>query len=1303
MLFLITFACIDASAQTISSNSPVCQGKNLQLTSSGGVSYSWSGPNGFTSTLQNPQILNAVLPRSGVYTVAITGANSIVSTATTSVVINPTPIAVTTSNTACEGMSVVLSSVNANPVISSGLSYTWSGSNGFTSTFQNPVLANVSTARSGIYTVTIATAQGCTATATTNVTVNPTPVPPLVTNYTSCAEDAQFTLSATPSAANMQLLWYGNNATGGVSSTTSPTFFPLVAGITTYYVSQRSNLGGCESARSAIMVMVNPKPMPPIVTDKTYTQGEVAASLTATSSTLFWYGMSSSGGIGSVVAPTPNTSTVGTTEYYVSNSDNLTACESNRSKITVTVNPNVVIAAPQISSNKLKLCNGENAILTAAGCAGTITWSNGFTGSSIAINTGGTYNAFCAIGSNQSPNSENIVISTLTTNPPTISSSNGQICLNTTITLTSSVCQDGTITWNNGATGTSIQVSAAGTYSAQCINPCGTSPNSNILTISNAPSAPVISSNKTVLCNGETATLTATGCAGMVQWSNGMTPNSVQLSVAGTYTATCVNACGASSASNSIVLRTNSSPIAVATGSVICRDGVLTLLASNTNPAITGVSYSWAGPSGFVSNLQNPSLLNANTSNAGVYIVTLTSSNGCTATASANVVVNPTPIINVSTNSPICEGENLVMFSTVVDGTTLVYNWTGPNGFTSNQSNVIIANAQSTQTGIYQLSVSSSNACVSSVSVNVVVNPKLVSPLVQNIVACKTTNPIILSATANVGNELIWYGFASTNGVGSTVAPIQDTSVVGTRTYYVSQRNLTTGCESARAALVTQVLPNPSKPQVFNQTMCQGTGPDSLIAIPTDGNTLIWYGMNASGGVGSTSKPFHNPIAAGIFKYYVSQKSITGCESERAELVITVNAKPLAPTGNNITLCEGDAAVTLSAIALPNYTLYWDNYSTTPPTHNPTAAGSFTYNVRQRENLANACLSDLKPIIVLVKPKPVVSISANTPLNVGQTLQFGSTVSAGTSYLWTGPNGFSSTIQNPKIVSVTTNQAGIYTLVGNLNGCSTTATIQVIITAPSIKIFDDALKINWLVNTTATTKNLANTSPVQSGTKSISVKHNKATANIEFVTYNAQSLAGMTHLKFWIHGGTVGSQKIAIKINNITTQYNVVATKNVWTLVNIPLSHFGNPSGLNKIVFMNNATTSQAIYYLDNIYLAGSANARIASSETSTVAIEEVDTAENQELISVEKAEFSIYPNPVVEQHSTLNLGLKGFDEDTILKVELLDNQGNKKKDYMLNINEKQNSIEMPSLDSGIYMIRITDGKKVALKRLIVN
>ncbi|MBL7939908.1 MAG: PKD domain-containing protein [Flavobacteriales bacterium] len=82
-----------ASTPTVSSNGPVCAGGTLNLTaaSTGGgtLSYSWSGPNGYSSTLQNPSLPGVTYAMSGTYSVTVTNGCSS-STSTISVpVIDP--------------------------------------------------------------------------------------------------------------------------------------------------------------------------------------------------------------------------------------------------------------------------------------------------------------------------------------------------------------------------------------------------------------------------------------------------------------------------------------------------------------------------------------------------------------------------------------------------------------------------------------------------------------------------------------------------------------------------------------------------------------------------------------------------------------------------------------------------------------------------------------------------------------------------------------------------------------------------------------------------------------------------------------------------------------------------------------------------------------------------------------------------------------------------------------------------------------------------------------------------------------
>jgi hypothetical protein len=72
----------------------VCEGQTIQLTADlvAGATYTWTGPNGFNSNLQNPIILNSTVANAGVYSLIITvgGINSPPVTCT--VVVNTIPI-----------------------------------------------------------------------------------------------------------------------------------------------------------------------------------------------------------------------------------------------------------------------------------------------------------------------------------------------------------------------------------------------------------------------------------------------------------------------------------------------------------------------------------------------------------------------------------------------------------------------------------------------------------------------------------------------------------------------------------------------------------------------------------------------------------------------------------------------------------------------------------------------------------------------------------------------------------------------------------------------------------------------------------------------------------------------------------------------------------------------------------------------------------------------------------------------------------------------------------------------------------
>ena len=155
----------------LDNDGPVCEGQSVQLSASGGLDYAWTGPNGFTSSAQNPVIDPANPEDAGTYTVVVTDANACTSEAITSLVIHALPtVSVSNNGPLCEGADAQFSA-------SGGSSYTWSGPNGFAADLPNPVINAVQMVHAGVYTVTITDDNACSNNATTELMINSNPQP----------------------------------------------------------------------------------------------------------------------------------------------------------------------------------------------------------------------------------------------------------------------------------------------------------------------------------------------------------------------------------------------------------------------------------------------------------------------------------------------------------------------------------------------------------------------------------------------------------------------------------------------------------------------------------------------------------------------------------------------------------------------------------------------------------------------------------------------------------------------------------------------------------------------------------------------------------------------------------------------------------------------------------------------------------------------------------------------------------------------------------------------------------------------
>ncbi|MBK8819549.1 MAG: hypothetical protein IPN49_10825 [Saprospiraceae bacterium] len=160
-------ATVNPSLNVSTAAPEVCAGSTLSITStpSGGTSpytYSWSGPNGYTSSTQNISRANATVTMSGTYTVTVTDNKGCSGTSSVTATVNPSLNVSTAAPEVCAGSTLSITSTPSGGT--SPYTYSWSGPNGYTSSTQNISRANATVTMSGTYTVTVTDNKGCSGT-----------------------------------------------------------------------------------------------------------------------------------------------------------------------------------------------------------------------------------------------------------------------------------------------------------------------------------------------------------------------------------------------------------------------------------------------------------------------------------------------------------------------------------------------------------------------------------------------------------------------------------------------------------------------------------------------------------------------------------------------------------------------------------------------------------------------------------------------------------------------------------------------------------------------------------------------------------------------------------------------------------------------------------------------------------------------------------------------------------------------------------------------------------------------------------
>ena len=985
-------------------NSPLCTGNTLNLSGPNipGATYIWSGPNGFSSSLQNPSIPSVSTAASGTYSlyVVVNGCTS--ATATQNVSINPIPATpnFTTNSPVCAGFTL-----NFNAPTIAGATYVWNGPNGFSSSIQNPSISSVTSAASGTYSLYIVV-NGCTsATATQNVTINPIPATPNFSTNAPLCQGQQLDLYG-PNVAGASYYWSGPN--GFTQSGTNANVGNVtVANAGTYSLYVVVN--GCTSATATQNVSINPTPATPNFT----TNSPVCAGFTLNfnaptiaGATYVWNGPNGfTSALEDPSIPSVTTAASGNYSLYVV----VNGCTSATATQNVTINP--IPATPNFTTNS-PVCAGFTLQLNGPAIAGaTYVWSgpNGFSSSiqnpsiaSAGTAASGTYSLYVIVnGCTSATATQNVTVYPIPAVPNF--TTNSPVCAGFTLNFNAPTIAGATYVWSgpNGFTSAledpsipSVTSAASGTYSLYVVvNGCTSATAMQNVTINPIPATPNFTTNSPV-CAGFTLNFNAPTIAGATYvWSgpNGFTSaledpsiSSVTTAASGTYSLyVVVNGCTSATATQNVTVNPVPATPNFSTNAPVCAGNTLNL----NGPDVPGATYVWSGPNGFTSSLEDPSIPSAGTAASGLYSLYVIV-NGCTsATATLNAVVNPLPAVNAGPDQSVCIGAAV----TLSGSGAVSYVW--DNGVTDG----VAFNPTATTT--YTVIGTDANGCQNTDQLTVTVNQ-------LPVVDAGADQTICIGASVTLsGSGAVSYAWdnGATDGVAFNPTATTTYTVIGTDA---------NGCQNTDQLTVT-VNPLPLVDAGVDQTICIGA------SVTLSGSGAVSYVWDN----GVTDGVAFNPTATTT--YTVTGTDANGCQNTD-QLTVTVNPLPVVDAGADQTICIG-AAVTLNASGAVSYV--WDNGVTDGVAFNPTA--TTTYTVIGTD--ANGC-QNTDQLTITVNPLPLVDAGADQTICIGASVTLSG--SGAVAYAW--DNGVTDGLAfNPTATTT-------YTVIGtDANGCQNTDQLTV--------------------------------------------------------------------------------------------------------------------------------------------------------------------------------------------------------------------------------------------------------------------
>lgn len=582
------------------------------------------------------------------------------------------------------------------------------------------------------------------------------------------------------------------------------------------------------------------------------------------------------------------------------------------------------------------------------------------------------------------------------------------------------------------------------------------------------PEAPSILANGP-LCAGEKLAVSTDASATKFEWLSPAGQNATTLALPGLTTSqnstlippghpaylsgdwrvrvTAPNGCSATSPATSVQIKPRPQAFAETAGPVC--PGEAAQLLSNPLP---GASYVWKelGNGAVYSMQPNPLVPNMTVANAYELLVT---QDGCVSQNPAYTVINIKPLPQFV---PFYDYEvaadcapRSIQFVVSTFDSDLTYEWTGPNGFYSQNEYPVIVNATSEANGSYLLKATNSYGCSSGVTLEIteVVDPQP-KPVLQSTGFACLGEEVQLSTQVYSGSQVSYKWYKNNTvlpGQNANSLNISALQAVDVGSYRVEVQ--VDGCSLASETMPVNLLPSPNpQPSFLLGDPCEG---GTLQFFSSTSNIASWEWAGPNGFYSDSPTPLiYNTEFDDVGAYTITATGTNGCKATASVVVDGILPVPDVPqVVSNSPVCPaGDITLTVQNPVFGGTVSYdWvngqgDYLGSTASvlslsTSDPLAVQPFLVRA-----VLNTCPSDFSaPTNVEVLPIPAALAWNGGSICEGEVAQlFASTVPNG-SYEWrlAGQPQVFSYEQNPVLpLSDSTD----FQVVIKANGCPEAAT-----------------------------------------------------------------------------------------------------------------------------------------------------------------------------------------------------------------------------------------------------------------------